>query len=347
VLDVPASTALDELHQLLQIAVGWTDSHLHQFIVDDTRYSAPYPGSDFEDSDDLDETGVPVRELPDRFVYLYDFGDGWEHDIEVLGAGGDAPGCVDGEGACPPEDCGGPHGYAELLVTLTDPAHSHHKKMTDWVGDQLQPFERDGTDIAVRRTAGEVPAIIRLLLDLTTDGVKLTPAGRLPRTVVRDVQQHRPAWTILDRPAATEDDLPPLAELRHLLRRAGLLRVRNGVLAPTKAAADDLHVIRRIRSQFPAQEFTAVLATRAIAWLASRTEAGLEELAHAVHPLLGYGWRYEGHELTPADVRRNLSQVANLLQALDQIDGAWPKWRPGPAARSLFPAVTLLAPRLS
>jgi Plasmid pRiA4b ORF-3-like protein len=346
VIDVPASVTLGELHQVLQIAVGWTDSHLHQFLVGDTRYSAPYPGSDFEDSDDLDETGVPLRELPDRLVYLYDFGDGWEHDVEVLGAGGDASGCVDGEGACPPEDCGGPHGYAELLVTLADRTDPHHQKMTGWVGDRLHPFDRDTTDIAVRQTVGEVPDSIRMLLDLTTSGVKLTPAGRLPRTVVRDVQQRRPTWSISDRPAATEDDLPPLVELHHLLRRAGLLRIRNGVLAPTKSAADDLDVIRRLRTQFPPHEFTTTLATRAIAWLAPRDEAGLEELAETVHPLLGYGWQCDGHDLTTTDVRRNLSRLAHLLLALDQIDGAWPKWRPGPAARSLLPAVTLLAPLL-
>jgi hypothetical protein len=138
VIDVPASATLGELHQLMQVALGWTDSHRHQFVVGDSRYSAPYPGSDFEDTDDLDETAVLLRDLPERFVYLYDFGDGWEHDIEVLGAGSDASGSVDGEGACPPEDCGGPQGYADLLVTLADPAHPDHQKMTAWVGDRLR-----------------------------------------------------------------------------------------------------------------------------------------------------------------------------------------------------------------
>ena len=64
-----------------------------------------------------------LADLGAEFEYLYDFGDGWTHDVEVLGPGGSAPGCVDGHGACPPEDCGGPGGYAELLDVLADPAH--------------------------------------------------------------------------------------------------------------------------------------------------------------------------------------------------------------------------------
>ena len=83
VLDVPVSTTLPELHDLLQAAMGWTDSHLHQFVMGDTRYSTLYPSSDFdfEDSVELDETDIRLRDLPERFAYIYDFGDGWQHDI--------------------------------------------------------------------------------------------------------------------------------------------------------------------------------------------------------------------------------------------------------------------------
>lgn len=111
VLDVPAGVLLAELHDLLQVAIGWTDSHLHQFVADDARYGMP--DTDALD-DERDETGVPLRALPARFTYLYDFGDGWEHEMEVIGAGGDRPGVVAGEGACPAEDVGGPHAYADF-----------------------------------------------------------------------------------------------------------------------------------------------------------------------------------------------------------------------------------------
>ncbi len=114
---------------------------------------------------------------------------------------------MDGYGACPPEDCGGPGGYAELLDALADPAHPDTKRMRGWVGDRLRPFDRAATDQRVRRVVGEVPESVRLLLDLVGDGIKLTPGGRLPRTVVRSMQQHRPRWYPLDRPAAIEDDL--------------------------------------------------------------------------------------------------------------------------------------------
>ena len=74
------------------------------------------------------------------------------------------------------------------------------------------------------------------MLDLTADGVKLTPGGRLPRAFVRQVQQQRPEWAWSDRPAAREDDLIPLLALHDVLREVGLLRLRKGVLQPIKAA---------------------------------------------------------------------------------------------------------------
>ena len=117
VIDVPAAITLDELHEVLQIALGWTDSHLHQYRTDSAVYSMPLDDWCADGEEEPDERGVRLSSLPPRLAYLYDFGDGWTHDVEMLGPGGDAPGCIDGEGACPPEDCGGPGGYAELLVT--------------------------------------------------------------------------------------------------------------------------------------------------------------------------------------------------------------------------------------
>jgi hypothetical protein len=119
VIDVPADATLGELHGLLQAGLGWTDSHLHQFTADGVRYGAPDP--DWNDLEVQDEAKARLGDLPARFEYLYDFGDGWEHDVEVLGRGEEAPGCVEATGDCPPEDCGGPPGYQHLREALADP----------------------------------------------------------------------------------------------------------------------------------------------------------------------------------------------------------------------------------
>ena len=97
VIDVPASATLPELHELLQAAIGWTDSHLHQFVTPQATYGMEIPGAEVWPEDQRDETGARLADLGTEFEYLYDFGDGWTHDVEVLGPGGSAPGCVDGD----------------------------------------------------------------------------------------------------------------------------------------------------------------------------------------------------------------------------------------------------------
>ena len=167
----------------------------------------------------------------------------------MLGAGGDEPGCRYGEGDCPPEDCGGPGGYASLLAVLADPAHPQYDELRAWAGD-LQEFDQAATDELVRQTAGAVPDSVRLVLELAAGGVKLTPGGRLPRSFVRQVQQERPEWAWSDKPASLEEDLIPLLALHDLLREVGLLRLSKGVLQPIKAAADERQVVRRLRGWF-------------------------------------------------------------------------------------------------
>jgi hypothetical protein len=341
VIDVPASSTLPELHELLQSAIGWTDSHLHQFVIGDVRYGTPDVDNELHEAD---ERSVHLRDLPDTFLYLYDFGDGWEHDVEKIGPGDTDPGCIDGEGTCPPEDCGGSPGYAQLLAVLANPGHPDHDDMKKWTGDQLVPFDRNAVNEAVRRTVGEVPPSIRLALEIAADGVKLTPGGRLPRTFVRAVQSQRPQWSPSGQPASIEEDLPPLAALHDVLRHVGLLRLRNGVLAPPTTAGDDLEVVRRLRTWFPPQTFTTMVATRTVAVLVASGAMRLDPLADAVFPLLGYGWaRSDGRPLTIDDVRSTINRLGDVLTALDQVEVDWPVWRPGPAPHSLFYPVTRLA----
>jgi hypothetical protein len=339
VLDVPAANSLPELHDLLQVGVGWTDSHLHQFSTGEKTYGIPDVDA-WEDQED--ESSAYLKDLPARFVYLYDFGDGWEHDVEVLGTGADRPGCVFGEGMCPPEDCGGAPGYAQLLEALADPEHDEHEAMSMWAGE-LSDFDQASTDLLVRQTVGEVPASVRLILDLAQGGVKLTTAGRLPRAFARQVQQHRPRWAWSDEPVSSQDDLYVLAVMHHLLRKIGLLRLSRGKLTPTRAAADDLQIVRRLRSWFDADRFTDLLAGASAATLAAHGPMGVGELAAAVHPYLGHGWSVDGRPVTEEDVRRALWGASATLRALDLLEIEDQSWRAGASAITLLPRATALS----
>jgi len=116
---------------------GWTDSHLHMFRIGDAIY-----GSQFEDHppDELDDKAVTVLAAlrgQRRFAYEYDFGDSWDHEVVVEATSTIAWGlkfavCVDGQNACPPEDCGGVGGYALMLEALGDPSHEEHEDYLRW-----------------------------------------------------------------------------------------------------------------------------------------------------------------------------------------------------------------------
>jgi Plasmid pRiA4b ORF-3-like protein len=307
------------------------------------------PSEDWEgDAERVDERTAPLSGLPPRFGYAYDFGDGWEHTVEVLGSGGDAPGCVDGEGACPPEDCGGPFGYRQLLEALDDPRHPGHDSTREWVGDRLRPFDLDATSQRVRDAVGAVPESVRLVLDLLADGVKLTPAGRLPRVLVRAVQEWRPDWYPLGRPASIEEDLFPLATLHDMLRHVRLVRLSNGVLRPTKAAADEVETVRRLRSWFDPSAFSTLLAERAVALVAARGPMETAQIAAEVLPMMGHGWQRGGQPLIEEDVDAELHRISAQLEALDLIavTGLW-SWSAGPSARSLLPPTAPLADLLA
>jgi len=345
VVDVPAAATLPELHDLLQVALGWTDSHLHAFETPDgLRYTRPDP--DFDDGDEVrDEAAATLRDLPARFTYRYDFGDNWQHDVEVTGRGGPAPACVDGQGACPPEDCGGSHGYTELLETLADPTHPEHDHLSQWAATWSPTWTHDDraeADRLVRATAGQVPASVRLLLDLVGDKVRLTPGGRLPRTLVRAVQEQRSGWAWSRRAVSVEEDLAPLATLHDLLRRVGLLRLARGVLTPTKAAGDDLQIVRRLRRAFDPDGFDDILAGVATAHLAARGPLPRTELAALTHPWLER-WAIGGRPVTPATIDTELGAARYRLEALDLVQVDRNTWHPGPAAETLLPRATALA----
>src|SRR5689334_593562 len=113
-VQVPGEVSLAVLHEVVQAAMGWTNSHLHEFEIAGRRYGMPDPDGD--DQDVIDEAKSKLSRLVkpgDRFAYVYDFGDSWNHQILVAEIHSPEPGvryprCVSGQGACPPEDVGGP-----------------------------------------------------------------------------------------------------------------------------------------------------------------------------------------------------------------------------------------------
>lgn len=155
---------LDKLHERIQTAMGWTNSHLHQFEIEGERFGDPDLLDDgFEDFHCVDTTVTKISEIVPqngkrfRFLYEYDFGDDWQHEVVFEGclraeSGQRYPLCVEGERNCPPEDVGGVWGYAEFLEALSDPNHEQHEDFVEWGGD-FAPEEFDAlkTTKAMRR----------------------------------------------------------------------------------------------------------------------------------------------------------------------------------------------------
>jgi hypothetical protein len=132
---------LDKFHDIIQVAMGWENCHMHQFTIDGERYGQRLPGDfdlDFKSEKKLRLSQiVPKSGNKVRFRYEYDFGDGWLHDIafeEFVQPDAKAkyPRCVDGARSGPPEDVGGVWGYEEFLQALADPMHERHEAMLEW-----------------------------------------------------------------------------------------------------------------------------------------------------------------------------------------------------------------------
>lgn len=142
---------LGDLHEVIQVAMGWDDSHLHQFVVRGTYYGETVDDNlglgvdmDVGEEGDVLLSQIIKGNRKMKFRYEYDFGDGWQHDIEVERVierepKVDYPRCIEGRRACPPEDVGGPWGYAEFVAATTDPKHEAHREMKEWFGGRFDP----------------------------------------------------------------------------------------------------------------------------------------------------------------------------------------------------------------
>jgi len=144
---VSGNTSLGHLHDIVQVIMGWTDSHLHQFTIRDQIYGNP-EDDEYGDLGILDEWEKRLKQVilkaNERFVYKYDFGDGWEHTIlveKILPPDPSLrwPVCLEGERACPPEDVGGVRGYAHFLQAIRKPRHKEHGEYLVWVGGAFDP----------------------------------------------------------------------------------------------------------------------------------------------------------------------------------------------------------------
>ena len=125
--------SLDELHDIIQVSMGWEDEHMYAFVIEGEEYGNPNLGSDFEYDSRFVRLSEAVEEGHTRFRYDYDFGDDWKHVIDIektlpAEEGVRYPQCVKGERACPPEDCGGPYGYPYFLDRIQDPKHDEHEE---------------------------------------------------------------------------------------------------------------------------------------------------------------------------------------------------------------------------
>lgn len=142
-LQVRGSTTLSKLHAILQDLAGWTNSHLYSFDVAGKRYEEPDPEAEGANARKAQLAGLGLK-VGDRFEYVYDFGDNWCHGVlveEILPPDSDStyPICVDGARAWPPEDCGGPPGYDDILEALQHPSAPQFRELLEWLPRGYDP----------------------------------------------------------------------------------------------------------------------------------------------------------------------------------------------------------------
>ena len=153
-IQVPEAYSFWDLHVAIQDAMGWLDCHLHMFrihrkyIPTPIEVGIPNEYAVVDDPETHPGWEVPItdlfREVGDSSDYVYDFGDDWLHEIVLENIfpkekGQKYPRCVDGAYACPPEDCGGVHGYYHMLDVLADPDDEEHESMLEWLGGTYDP----------------------------------------------------------------------------------------------------------------------------------------------------------------------------------------------------------------
>ncbi|NQV32496.1 MAG: plasmid pRiA4b ORF-3 family protein [Phycisphaeraceae bacterium] len=157
-VQVPLGLTLDDLHMVIQIAMGWQNGHLHQYdchgecvgMLDEESPEGMVDESDVFVGDVFETKGAKI-------TYMYDFGDGWEHTIkcqQLKDAEDPSPVILKGKNACPPEDCGGEPGYEHLVEVMADTKHPEHEEMLEWLGCEFDPtvFDLEEANEILRET---------------------------------------------------------------------------------------------------------------------------------------------------------------------------------------------------
>lgn len=236
---VPSSLRLDRLHQVIQVVMGWEDGHQHAFVV-----GGPH-GKPVEN-----EARTLAQIAPgkgSRFGYRYDFGDDWYHVLKVKAVLAHAPTpaplhCLKATGACPPEDCGGPWGYARLLAALADPAHEDHEEMLEWVDEGFSPaiaaaeVDRINVVLAGLARRWKLPAA-----DTAAPG---TPGGATPGAAKPARQRPPPGAT-----SALESPGPAPAGQADLAGRPPATGDLVAVATPDKATTREQRAFNRLAEQ--------------------------------------------------------------------------------------------------
>ena len=142
-VQIDSTSSLEDCHSALQIAMGWENNHLHEFVKDGVRYGVP--DEEFSNNTE-DEQDFRLQQLlkveKDSLIYLYDFGDGWEHVVELekilpFSIETKLPECIDGSRMGPPEDVGGPPGYEMFVEAIADKSHPNHAEIIEWIGEDF------------------------------------------------------------------------------------------------------------------------------------------------------------------------------------------------------------------
>ena len=151
-VDVPLSSTLAALNDIIQVSFHWQDYHLYEFVAGERVYGVRTDEDEFYDRNTYKAAAIRLKTLVergvDRFLYAYDFGDNWRHDVlveEFRDGEEDTeyPAFVDGARRAPPEDVGGTHGFMEFLEAVLDASNEEHHRMTEWYGGPFDPEDID------------------------------------------------------------------------------------------------------------------------------------------------------------------------------------------------------------